>query len=120
MNDRLRDAIGTYCLQTLDEVLIEDLTHDVQHGSLGWFPDEFGAAIPTGEFTPRRWGQLTDVLMEDDDDHQLDEYLRLVWSRAAPHPPYMVSRRVRRRAPSRPFHTAGVATTYECRDGRRR
>jgi hypothetical protein len=87
ISDRLQKAISTYCLQ-MDNVLVDDLTHDIQHGSLGWFPEEFRAAIRSGEFTPRNWEELTDVMMDDDDDELLDEYLRLVWSRAAPGRPY--------------------------------
>jgi hypothetical protein len=87
MNDRLRKAIGTYCLQ-MDDEIIDSLTRVVQRGALDWFPEEFAAAIRAGEFTPRGWEDLTDVMMDDDDGELLEEYLRLVWSRAAPHQPY--------------------------------
>jgi hypothetical protein len=87
ISDRLTEAISLYCLQ-MDDVLMSDLTRAVDEGPLGWFPDEFAAAIKAGEFTPSRWEKLTDVLMDEDDDALLDEYLRDVWSHAAPGQPY--------------------------------
>lgn len=87
ISNRLKEAIGLYCLQ-MDDVLVEDLGSAVRQGQLDWFPDEFGAAIRNGEFTPRRWEDLTDVIMDDDDDALLDDYLRLVWSKAAHGQPY--------------------------------
>lgn len=87
ISDRLRKALGLYCLQ-MDDYLVSGLTEAVRNGSLDWFPEEFAAALKQGAFAPRRWAELTDVLMDDDDDALLDEYLRHVWSKAAPGRPY--------------------------------
>jgi hypothetical protein len=86
-SNRLTEAIRLYCLQ-MDDVLMSDLTRAVEEGPLAWFPEEFATAVKNGEFTPTRWEKLTDVLMDEDDDALLDEYLREVWAHAAPGEPY--------------------------------
>jgi hypothetical protein len=87
LSERLRKTLRTYCFE-MDEGLMEALDTDVASGALDWFPAEFAAAIRGGELTPRKWEEITKVFMDDDDNDLLDEYLRAVWSHAAPNKAY--------------------------------
>ena len=87
ISQRMEDTLIAYC-DGMDANGLRSLSNDVKRGGLAWFPDEFSEAIKNGDFTPRKWEQFTNVLMDDDDDALLDEYLRQVWSKAAPERPY--------------------------------
>jgi len=87
ISDRLRKSLEAYC-HAMDDGGIDDLARVVSSGSAAWFPDEFSEALREGYFTPREWERLTNVAMDDDDDEELDQYLRLVWSKVAPDRPY--------------------------------
>jgi hypothetical protein len=87
VSERMQRALEAYC-DGMDDSGLRSLGNDVRRGGLAWFPDEFGAAISAGEFTPRRWEYFTNVALDDDDDAALDRYLRLVWSATAPDRPY--------------------------------
>jgi len=85
MTERLRNTIEAYCVE-MDPRGIDTLGGNVRSGAISWFPDEFADAIRAGAFTPLIWEDLVDVSV--DDEETLDEYLRLVWSSAAPDRPY--------------------------------
>jgi hypothetical protein len=87
VSERMKVVLIAYC-EGMDANGLRSLSNDVKRGGLAWFPDEFAEAIKSEDFTPRKWEQFTNVLMDDDDDALLDEYLRQVWSRAAPERPY--------------------------------
>jgi hypothetical protein len=87
VNDRLAKSIEAYC-HAMDDGGIDDLARTVSSGSAAWFPDAFGEGLRAGRFTPREWERLTNVAMDDDDEEELDRYLRLVWSKVAPDRPY--------------------------------
>jgi hypothetical protein len=83
----MKQTLVAYC-DGMDENGLDALAADVQRGGLAWFPDEFASLIRAGALTPRHWEYFTNVMVDDDDVDQLDEYLRTVWSKAAPERPY--------------------------------
>lgn len=87
ISQRMEETLLAYC-DGMDPNGLQSLSIDVRRGGLAWFPEEFAAAIVNGDFTPREWERLTNVLMDDDDDALLDEYLREVWSQATPDRPF--------------------------------
>ena len=88
LSPRLARTIEAYCAE-MDPGGMAHLATVVQRGSAAWFPDEFRAAIFSGELTPRLWEKLTNVSV--DDDEVLEEYLRDVWSAVAPGTPFPIS-----------------------------
>jgi hypothetical protein len=87
ISPRLAEEISTYC-NGMNEITISDLGADVADGALDWLPDEFAAAILSGEIQPAEWRRLTDTGLDDDDYATLDADLRLIWSHVAPQRPY--------------------------------
>jgi len=87
LSEQLRDTLVAYCLY-MEPDSLKDLTTDVEHGGLAWFPAEFSQALIAGVFTPDLWGRLTQTGLDRDDQDQLDADLRAVWSHAAPGQPY--------------------------------
>jgi hypothetical protein len=72
----------------MDESGLAALHEDVDRGGLGWFPKEFANAVRSGEFTPELWEEITNIGIDEDDYHQLEAFLREVWSAAAPGEPF--------------------------------
>lgn len=87
ISQRLAREIATYCHE-LNAITLDDLAADIADGPLAWFPDEFAAAIESGNITPSQWGQLTDTDLDGDDTRTLEADLRLVWSKIAPGQPF--------------------------------
>jgi hypothetical protein len=87
LDDCLRNAIVAYCL-SMEPDSLDDLADDVRQGDLGWFRDEFAAAIVSGVLTPDLWGRLIQTGLDEDDTTQLHSDLREIWARIAPDQPF--------------------------------
>jgi hypothetical protein len=85
--ERMKKVLIAYC-DGMEDDSLEALGEDIRNGGLAWFPEEFEAAIRTGEFTPARWEYFANVGLDDDDEELLAQYLRQVWSNAEPDRPY--------------------------------